>query len=65
MNFYVGGARFLPPALTKLGYAFLAFNRRGHDILSTRLSRLVEGGAYQTTAEALEDNRLRTLTGLR
>lgn len=58
MNFYVGGARFLPPALTKLGYAFLAFNRRGHDILSTRMSRLVEGGAYQTTAEALEDNRL-------
>lgn len=58
MNFYVGGARFLPPALTQLGYAFLAFNRRGHDILSTRMSRLVEGGAYQTTAEALEDNRL-------
>lgn len=57
MNFYVGGARFLPPALTKLGYAFLAFNRRGHDILSTRMSRLVEGGAYQTTVEALEDNR--------
>jgi pimeloyl-ACP methyl ester carboxylesterase len=58
MNFYVGGARFLPPALTKLGYAFLAFNRRGHDILSTRMSRIAEGGAFQSTAEALEDNRL-------
>lgn len=58
MNFYVGGARFLPPALTKLGYAFLAFNRRGHDILSTRTSRIAEGGAFQSTAEALEDNRL-------
>jgi pimeloyl-ACP methyl ester carboxylesterase len=58
MNFYVGGARFLPPALTSLGYAFLAFNRRGHDILSTRLSRIAEGGAFQSTAEAIEDNRL-------
>lgn len=58
MNFYVGGARFLPPALAKLGYAFLAFNRRGHDILSTRTSRIAEGGAFQSTAEALEDNRL-------
>ena len=58
MNFYVGGARFLPPALTKLGYAFLAFNRRGHDILSTRTSRIAEGGAFQTTAEALDDNRI-------
>lgn len=58
MNFYVGGARFLPPALTTLGYAFLAFNRRGHDILSTRTSRIAEGGAFQTTAEALEDNRI-------
>jgi hypothetical protein len=29
MNFYVGPSRFLPPALTALGYACLAFNRRG------------------------------------
>ena len=28
MNFYTGAARFLAPALTKLGLAFLAFNRR-------------------------------------
>ena len=33
MNFYYGPPRFLPPALTKLGLACLAFNRRGHDIL--------------------------------
>ncbi|MDH3315181.1 MAG: alpha/beta hydrolase [Betaproteobacteria bacterium] len=58
MNFYVCAARFLPPALTRLGFAFLAFNRRGHDILSTRNSRLVEGGAFQTTGEAIEDNRM-------
>jgi len=58
MNFYVCAARFLPPALTRLGFAFLAFNRRGHDILSTRNSRLVEGGAFQTTGEVIEDNRM-------
>jgi hypothetical protein len=30
MNFYVGAPRFLPPVLTRLGFACLAFNRRGH-----------------------------------
>jgi pimeloyl-ACP methyl ester carboxylesterase len=57
MNFYVGAARFLPPELTRLGYAFLAFNRRGHDILSTFNSRIAVGGAFQSTAEAIADNR--------
>jgi len=57
MNFYVGAARFLPPVLTRLGFACLAFNRRGHDILSTRNSRVAEGGAFQFTREALADNR--------
>lgn len=57
MNFYVGAARFLPPVLTRLGFACLAFNRRGHDILSTRNSRIAEGGAFQFTREALTDNR--------
>jgi pimeloyl-ACP methyl ester carboxylesterase len=57
MNFYVGAPRFLPPVLTKLGLACLAFNRRGHDILSTRNSRSPEGGAYQFTREAIADNR--------
>jgi pimeloyl-ACP methyl ester carboxylesterase len=56
MNFYVGAPRFLPPALTELGYACLSFNRRGHDILSNRNSRAVEGAAFQTTGEAIEDN---------
>jgi pimeloyl-ACP methyl ester carboxylesterase len=58
MNFYTGMARFLPPVLTKLGLACLAFNRRGHDVVTTRNSRAAEGGAFQTTAEAIEDNRL-------
>ena len=42
MNFYVGAPRFLPPVLTRLGFTCLAFNRRGHDILSIRNSRAAE-----------------------
>jgi pimeloyl-ACP methyl ester carboxylesterase len=44
--------------LTRLGLACLAFNRRGHDILSTRNSRQSEGGAFQFTREAIADNRI-------
>jgi len=58
MNFYVGAPRFLPPVLTRLGLVCLAFNRRGHDILTTRNSRAAEGGAYQSTREAIADNRI-------
>jgi pimeloyl-ACP methyl ester carboxylesterase len=58
MNFYVGAPRFLPPALTGMGYACLAFNRRGHDILGIRNSRAAEGAAFQLTREGIEDNRL-------
>ena len=57
MNFYPGAPRFLPPVLVRLGFACLAFNRRGHDILSTRDSRTPEGGAFQRTSEAIADNR--------
>ncbi|MGE5334003.1 MAG: alpha/beta hydrolase [Nitrososphaerota archaeon] len=56
MNFYTGAPRFLPPYLTELGYACLAYNRRGHDILSIRDSREPEGAAFQTAAEGLADN---------
>ena len=58
MNFYTGMLRFLPPVLTVLGYACLAFNRRGHDIMAIRDSRAAEGGAFQSIAEAVEDNAL-------
>jgi len=58
MNFYVGAPRFLPPALTRLGFACLAFNRRGHDILGIRDSRAAEGAAFQLAREAIADNRL-------
>ena len=58
MNFYVGAPRFLPPVLTRRGLACLAFNRRGHDIMSTFNSRMAVGGAFQSTAEAIADNRI-------
>jgi pimeloyl-ACP methyl ester carboxylesterase len=58
MNFYQGAPRFLPPALTRMGLACLAFNRRGHDILGIRDSRAAEGAAFQTYAEAIDDNRI-------
>ncbi len=58
MNFYTGMLRFLPPVLVALGYACLAFNRRGHDILAIRDSRAAEGGAFQSIAEAVEDNAI-------
>jgi pimeloyl-ACP methyl ester carboxylesterase len=58
MNFYTGAPRFLPPALTAMGYACLAFNRRGHDILAIRNSRAAEGAAFQTYPEAIADNRI-------
>lgn len=58
MNFYTGAPRFLPPALTELGYACLAFNRRGHDILAIRNSRAAEGAAFQTYEQAIADNRI-------
>ena len=57
MNFYTCAMRFLPPVLVRLGLACLAFNRRGHDILSTRNSRIAEGAAFQTASEGIEDNR--------
>jgi pimeloyl-ACP methyl ester carboxylesterase len=58
MNFYVCAARFLAPQITALGYDYLAFNRRGHDSVSTFDSRECVGGAYQTVAEGIEDNVL-------
>src|SRR5215210_2273190 len=60
MNFYVGPLRFLPERLVNLGFACLAYNRRGHDTLSTRNSRVAEGNAFQTTAQAVADNRYAT-----
>lgn len=54
-NFYSGPARFLVPYLLRARVACLSFNRRGHDTISCR-TRVPEGNAYQTTAEAKSDN---------
>jgi hypothetical protein len=56
MNFYTGFCKFLPPDLVSMGMSALAYNRRGHNILSIRNSRDVEGGALQVTSEAIADN---------
>jgi pimeloyl-ACP methyl ester carboxylesterase len=56
MNFYTGPARMTPPALVNAGYACLAYNRRGHDMIASLNSRAVTGGAFQMTKEAVADN---------
>lgn len=55
MNLSVGAPRFLPPVLVPLGFDCLAYNRRSHDILSTRESRAPVGGAFQTAAADRDD----------
>lgn len=57
MNFYTGPARMMPPPLVAAGYAYLAYNRRGHDMVATTNSRAITGGAFQMTREAIADNR--------
>ncbi|MBO0802432.1 MAG: alpha/beta hydrolase [Nocardiopsaceae bacterium] len=54
-NFYSGPVRFLPRHLVPRGYACLAFNRRGHETLTTR-TREPEGNAFQTAEQAMADN---------
>ncbi len=55
MNFAVGAPRFLPPALVPRGFACLAYNRRSHEILTTRDSRAPVGGAFQTAERDRDD----------
>ena len=43
-NFYTGVPRHLAPLLVQLGYAVLAFNRRGHDILASTAGERMGGG---------------------
>jgi pimeloyl-ACP methyl ester carboxylesterase len=59
-NFYTGLPRTLPPLLAKLGYAVLAYNRRGHDVVVTLNSREAGGGAFQRIDEMVADNRYAT-----
>lgn len=57
MNLAVGAPRFLPPVLVPLGFDCLAYNRRSHDILSTRDSRAPVGGAFQMAAADVADTQ--------
>ena len=57
-NFYTGPSRFLPQVLAARGVASLAFNRRGHDMVTSLHGREVGGGSFQLAREAIADNRL-------
>lgn len=57
-NFYTGPSRFLPEVLAARGIASLAFNRRGHDMMTSLFGRTVGGGSFQLAREAIVDNRL-------
>jgi pimeloyl-ACP methyl ester carboxylesterase len=61
-NFYTGPSRFLPEVLVPRGIACLAFNRRGHDMVTSLGSRGGQGrgstgGSFQLASEGIEDNR--------
>ncbi|MDB5616537.1 alpha/beta fold hydrolase [Tardiphaga sp.] len=56
-NFYTGPSRFLPQVLAAQGIACLAFNRRGHDMVTSLHGRTIGGGSFQLAREAIADNR--------
>jgi pimeloyl-ACP methyl ester carboxylesterase len=56
-NFYMGPSRFLPETLLAEGIACLAFNRRGHDMITSLDGRGIGGGSFQLAHEAIADNK--------
>ncbi|MGU3492622.1 alpha/beta hydrolase [Xanthobacteraceae bacterium A53D] len=56
-NFYTGPSRFLPDVLLKRGIACLAFNRRGHEMVTSLDGRRIGGGSFQLAHESIADNR--------
>jgi pimeloyl-ACP methyl ester carboxylesterase len=56
-NFYTGPSRFLPGVLVEQGIACLAFNRRGHDMVTSLQGRTIGGGSFQLAWQAIADNR--------
>jgi pimeloyl-ACP methyl ester carboxylesterase len=56
-NFYMGPSRFMPETLVAKGIACLAFNRCGHDMVTSLGGRDIGGGAFQLAEEAHADNR--------
>lgn len=55
-NFYMGPSRFMPQTLLAQGIACLAFNRRGHDMVTSLGGRDIGGGSFQLAHEAIADN---------
>src|SRR5262249_27847307 len=47
----------MPETLVANGIACLAFNRRGHDMVTSLRGRDIGGGAFQLVHEAVADNR--------
>ncbi len=56
-NFYTGPSRFMTERLVSDGFACLAFNRRGHDMVTSLDGRNIGGGSFQMAHEAIVDNR--------
>ncbi|MBI1201259.1 MAG: alpha/beta fold hydrolase [Rhodopseudomonas sp.] len=55
-NFYMGPSRFMPETLLAEGIACLAFNRRGHDMVTSLDGRNIGGGSFQLAHEAIADS---------
>ena len=55
-NFYTGPSRFLAPHIVGRGFAALAINRRGHDVIYSKPGlREPAGAAYEIFADSQQD----------
>jgi pimeloyl-ACP methyl ester carboxylesterase len=55
-NFYTGPSRFLAPHIVARGFAALAINRRGHDVIYSKPGpREPAGAAYEVFADSQQD----------
>jgi pimeloyl-ACP methyl ester carboxylesterase len=55
-NFYTGPSRFLAPHVVARGFAALAINRRGHDVIYSKPGlREPAGAAYEVFADSQQD----------
>ena len=56
-NFYSGPSRFLAPHIVERGFAALAINRRGHDVIYARPGERGPGGAGGAAWEVFADSQ--------
>lgn len=57
-NFYTGPSRFLAPHIVARGFAALAINRRGHDVIYSKPGlREPAGAAFEVFADSQQDLR--------